>query len=89
MLCAASCHTRADIERAGRLQLDFAVVGPVLPTPSHPGAATLGWQGFAAIAAEAQLPLYALGGLTRGDLDVAVAHGAQGVALRRAAWPEL
>ena len=88
MLCAASCHTRADIERAGRLQLDFAVLGPVLPTPSHPGAPTLGWEGFAAIAVEAPLPIFALGGLAHGDLDAAIAHGAHGIALRRAAWPE-
>jgi thiamine monophosphate synthase len=46
----------------------------------------LGWAGFSAIAGEAPLPIYALGGLTRGDLDLAIAHGAHGVALRRAAW---
>jgi 8-oxo-dGTP diphosphatase len=86
MLCAASCHTRAEIERAAAIGLDFAVLGPVLPTPTHPGATVLGWDGFAAIAAEAPLPIYALGGLTRGDLDIAIAHGAHGVALRRAAW---
>jgi 8-oxo-dGTP diphosphatase len=86
LLCAASCHTRAEIERAAALGLDFAVLGPVLPTPSHPGATMLGWDGFAAIAAEAPLPIYALGGLTRDDLDLAIAHGAHGVALRRAAW---
>jgi len=88
MLCAASCHTRADIEHAGRLQLDFAVLGPVMPTPSHRGAPTLGWEGFAAIAAEAPLPVFALGGLALGDLDVAVSHGAHGIAVRGAAWPE-
>jgi thiamine monophosphate synthase len=32
--------------------------------------------------------VYALGGLTRDDLEIAVAHGAHGVALRRAAWSE-
>ena len=86
MLCAASCHARADIERAGALGLDFAVLGPVLPTPSHPHAQTLGWEGFAAIAEEAPLPIFALGGLAHGDLAVAIAHGAHGVALRRGAW---
>ncbi len=87
MLCAASCHTRDDIGRAGALGLDFAVLGPVAPTPSHPGARTLGWDGFATIAAETPLPIYALGGLELADLPIAVAHGAHGVALRRAAWP--
>jgi len=87
MLCAASCHTRPDIERAGRLGLDFAVLGPVLPTPSHPGGQPLGWEAFAAIAELTPLPIYALGGLEPADLPVAIAHGAHGVALRRAAWP--
>ena len=86
VLCAASCHTRAEIEQAGALGLDFAVLGPVFPTPSHPGVATLGWEGFAAIAAGTPLPIYALGGLVRPDLDEAIVHGAHGVALRRAAW---
>jgi 8-oxo-dGTP diphosphatase len=86
LLCAASCHTRADIDRAGAIGLDFAVLGPVLQTPSHAYAATLGWPGFAAIAAEAPLPIFALGGLAATDLPVAIANGAHGVALRRGAW---
>ena len=88
LLCAASCHTRAEIVDAARLGLDFAVLGPVLPTPSHPTATLLGWEGFASIAAEAPLPIFALGGLSIDDLPTAIAHGAHGVALRRAAWPD-
>ena len=57
-----------------------------MPTPSHPGAPTLGWEAFAAIAALTPLPIYALGGLEHADLPVAIAYGAHGVALRRAAW---
>jgi 8-oxo-dGTP diphosphatase len=87
LLCAASCHTAAELARAGELGLDFAVLGPVLPTPTHPDAVPLGWGGFAGIAVDATLPVYALGGLTHADLDVAIAHGAHGVALRRGAWP--
>ena len=86
MLCAASCHTREDIIKASALQLDFVVLGPIAPTPTHPGAAVLGWQGFASTAAGASLPVFALGGLTREDLAIAVDHGAHGVALRRGAW---
>ena len=87
MLCAASCHTRAEIDHAALLGLDFAVLGPVLPTPLHPSAIPLGWEGFASIAELAPLPIFALGGLALGDLDVAIANGAHGVALRRGAWP--
>ena len=84
---AASCHTREELARAARLGVDFAVLGPVMPTPSHPGAPALGFEGFAAQVAAARLPVYALGGLTRQDLDAAIDHGAHGVALRRDAWP--
>lgn len=86
LLVAASCHTADELARAGALQLDFAVLGPVLATPSHPEAATLGWDAFAAVAVHTRLPVYALGGLDRSDLPIAIAHGAQGVALMRGNW---
>lgn len=86
MMTAASCHTAADIARAGALDLDFAVLGTVAATPTHPQADPLGWEGFAAAITGTRVPVYALGGLGRDDLDAAVANGAQGVALRRAAW---
>ena len=86
LLCSASCHTREEIAKAGALSLDFALLGPVAPTSTHPDAIPLGWDGFAAVAYGASLPVFALGGLARSDLDAAIAHGAHGVALRRAAW---
>ena len=87
MLCAASTHDAAELARAAALGVDFAVLGPVCATPSHPGAAPLGWPRFAELVRGSTVPVYALGGLARTDLDVAVANGAHGVALRRAAWP--
>jgi 8-oxo-dGTP diphosphatase len=86
LLCSAACHTREEIVKAGALALDFALLGPVQPTPTHAQAITLGWDGFEAVAAGAALPVFALGGLTGSDLDVAIARGAHGIALRRAAW---
>ena len=85
-LTAASCHTRAELDRAMALELDFAVLGPVKPTASHPGAATLGWEGFAAIAAGASLPVYAIGGLRRADLPAARRAGAHGIAMISGSW---
>lgn len=86
MLAAASCHTRDELARAAGLGLDFALLGPVSPTPTHPDARPLGWDGFATLAIDVRLPVFALGGLSTGDLEIAIAHGAHGVALRRAAW---
>jgi 8-oxo-dGTP diphosphatase len=82
----ASCHDEAELRAAGALGCDFAVLGPVLPTPSHPGAPSLGFEGFAARTALAPIPVYALGGLSAGALEDAVAAGAHGVALMRSAW---
>ncbi len=84
---AASCHHADDLRRAQALGCDFAVLGPVLPTDSHPGEPTLGWEGFEALRESVSLPLYAIGGLTSDHLLIARRHGAQGIAAIRALWP--
>lgn len=83
---AASCHNREELLQASRLGLDFCVLGPVKPTDSHPGAAVLGWERFAELAAGAGIPVYALGGLQPDDLDTARRHGAHGIAMISALW---
>jgi 8-oxo-dGTP diphosphatase len=85
-LVAASCHTAEELTQAVRLGCDFAVLGPVRPTTTHPDQPGIGWDGFAALAAGSPLPLYGLGGLTAVELPAALAAGAQGVAAIRAAW---
>jgi 8-oxo-dGTP diphosphatase len=82
-LVAASTHHREEIERAAELKLDFVVLGAVKPTRTHPGQAPIGWQRFGEMVAAAPLPVYALGGLAGGDLDVALKHGAHGIAMQR------
>ena len=79
----ASCHTAAEIAHAGALLLDYALLGPVLPTPTHPEASGLGWEAFAQTMAGNTLPVFALGGLRRELQDCAQNHGAHGVALMR------
>jgi len=85
-LVAASCHERRELEHAARLGLDFAVLGPVKPTATHPGEAGIGWGNFASLIAGLPLPVYAIGGLAEADLPDALAAGAQGIAAIRAAW---
>jgi 8-oxo-dGTP diphosphatase len=86
MLVAASCHTRQELERAMKLDLDFAVLGPVRPTASHEKAVPLGWEEFTRLAKDASLPIYAIGGLDGADLGSAWRAGAHGVAMITAAW---
>ena len=85
-LVAASCHGVEDLAQAGRLGLDFVVLGPVLPTASHPGAPALGWHQFLAMTGNTPVPVFALGGLSAADLDCARQAGAHGVAMLGAAW---
>lgn len=85
-LVAASCHDRAELDKAAALGLDFAVLGPVQATTSHPGQPGLGWQAFARLGADLPLPIFALGGLGRADMAAARAAGAHGIAAIRGAW---
>ena len=85
-LCAASCHNEEELQKAEQLGLNFVVLGPVLPTPSHPGAAGSGWGAFAALLKDCPLPVYALGGLRPTDLETAWRCGAHGISMMRGAW---
>jgi len=78
--CSMSCHSPEALAWAEQLHCDFAFLSPVLPTTSHPDEPTLGWDTWRAWVAEANLPVYALGGVTP-DLDASVRRwGGQGVA---------
>lgn len=83
---AASCHDQCELDHACALGVDFVVLSPVRFTPSHPASPPLGWDRFQALVAEATVPVYALGGLAMSDLNIAWAHGAQGVAATSALW---
>ena len=85
-LVGVSCHDASELAHAAALGADYALLSPVLPTLTHPGAPTLGWDAFAALAAASPVPVYGLGGLERGDVALAQSHGAHGVALLRGAW---
>lgn len=84
---SASCHSVEELHAARALACDFAVVGHVAATPSHPDREPLGWEGFARLREEVDLPLFAIGGLGAGDHARARQHGAQGVAAIRGFWP--
>lgn len=85
-LVGASCHDAGELARARAVGADFVVLGPVAPTPTHPGAAGLGWARFGALLEDCALPVYALGGLKPTDLETAWRHGAHGISMMRGAW---
>ncbi|MCK9510270.1 MAG: Nudix family hydrolase [Pigmentiphaga sp.] len=79
-LLGASCHSRGDLARARQLSADFALIGPVLPTATHPGHPGLGWEAFAELNQEAGMPVLAIGGQSPATLAIARQHGAHGIA---------
>jgi len=64
MTVSASCHDTEELEQAGKCGADFALLSPVFPTASHPGAPHLGAKRFYTLANNAPLPVVALGGIT-------------------------
>ena len=82
----ASCHERGELERAAAMGLDYALLGPVAPTLSHPGQPGLGWLRFSELAAGLPLPVFALGGLDASAMEVARDAGAHGIAGIRGVW---
>ena len=83
---AVSAHEESTLALARARSADFAVLGPVLPTRTHPAAESLQWSGFEALAAGAGLPIYGIGGLGPADVNESFRSGAQGVAGIGAYW---
>lgn len=83
----ASVHTIEELAKAAALEADYAVLGSIKPTPTHPGGAVLGWDGFTKLVSQGwPFPVYGIGGLGMADMPDACAAGGQGVAMLRAAW---
>ncbi|HSN22797.1 MAG TPA: Nudix family hydrolase [Methylomicrobium sp.] len=80
----ASCHNLKELEHAQKIDVDFVVLAPVLPTQTHQDMESLGWNEFAALTAQMNIPVYAMGGMKLEDLNMARSKGAQGIAGIRA-----
>ncbi len=85
-LVGASCHNAMELARAVDIDCDYVFLSPVQRTPSHPGAIPLGWSEFEVLCSQVNIPVYALGGVSRGDLSLARNVGAHGVAGISAFW---
>lgn len=87
-LVGASAHSAGELRAAEQIGADFAVLGPVRRTPSHPERNPIGWEGLRDAVRDTAIPVYALGGVDREDMRAAWACGAHGVAMVRGAWRE-
>jgi thiamine-monophosphate kinase len=62
-LVGVSCHSAGEVRRAERAGADYAFLGPVLPTRSHPGAPGIGFAALAEARRGAGIPVVAIGGM--------------------------
>lgn len=64
LLRLATAHDAREIFLANRSGADAVIVSPVFPTRSHPDGACLGASLFRELAAQSNIPVIALGGMT-------------------------
>lgn len=86
ILFGISCHNTDEIAHAQTIGADYLLLSPVLTTASHPSVTPLGWEQFSALVELANVPVYALGGVSESHIPLAQACGAQGVAGISAWW---
>lgn len=85
-LVGASCHSPEELEKAKAIGADFACLSPIRPVKGYAGGEALGFDRFAEWVADCDIPVYALGGLRREDLDAVRKAGGQGIAGISAFW---
>jgi thiamine-phosphate pyrophosphorylase len=79
-----STHTRAQIDAARELPVDYIAVGPVHETPTKPGRPAVGLELVAYAAAQAAPPFFAIGGIDPVNVGSVAAAGAERVVVVRA-----
>lgn len=82
-LIGRSVHSVAGAEAAASGPIDFLILGPIFPTPTHPWAPGLGLDVLAEAARRVGVPVLAIGGIDRGRAGECLAAGAAGYAAIR------
>ena len=79
MIITAATHSRLLVTKAKKLKLDAAILSPIFPTVSHPKKISLGLIQFASISKHCNLPIIALGGVSKKNFIRLIYAGAFGI----------
>jgi thiamine-phosphate pyrophosphorylase len=83
-LVGLSTHTPAQVDAADAAGADYIGVGPVHTTPTKPGRQAVGTDLVAYAARHAQVPFFAIGGITPDNVGSVLDAGARRIAVVRA-----
>ena len=83
---AASCHNLVELKKAHQIDANFVVLSCIKATKSHPNAIPLGWETFKSLTYESKVPVYALGGMQKQDIELSQSNGGQGIAGISTLW---
>lgn len=82
----ASCHSLSEMKQAEKIDVDYITLSPVTVTASHVDVKPLGWDLFAGLVAQVNIPVFALGGMAESDLLKSRSLGGHGIAAIREFW---
>lgn len=82
----AAVHNEQELLKAQQLGVDFICVSPIQATQSHPEVEPLGLEQLTSYCQQANMPVFALGGMQLSDTEQAKCCGAQGIAAIRSLW---
>ena len=74
---SASCHNIHEINIANMMNLDFILLSPILKNKYDINS--MGWKKFQLLSEKANMPVFALGGISKNDLETCVANNGYGV----------
>lgn len=86
LLLGCSCHSAEEIHMAKVIEADYITVGSIASTRSYSDGEVLGITEFSRLSVMANVPVYAVGGMSEDNIEQIRRAGGQGVAMISAAW---
>jgi thiamine-phosphate pyrophosphorylase len=80
VLVGRSVHNLDEAGQAEEEGADYVLLGPIFPTPSHPGEPALGLGPLREAALRASIPVIAIGGITGDNVRLVAQAGGRGAA---------